>query len=75
MTLILQIGCGIVLGFVLIGWLAHWGERRRVRRVAKGIRQLSAPSAPVPAWIACRDLAIGAGIAALIAALVMVWAR
>jgi hypothetical protein len=75
MTLILQIGCGILFGFVLIAWLARWGERRRVRRVARGIGPLNAPSAPVPAWIACRDLAIGAGIAALIAALVLVWAR
>jgi hypothetical protein len=71
MTLILQIACGIVLALVLVGWLVRWGERRRVRRVAKGVRQLTAPSGPVPAWIVCRDLAIGAGVAALIAALVI----
>jgi NhaP-type Na+/H+ or K+/H+ antiporter len=75
MTLILQIACGLVLGFVLLGWLARWGERRRVRRVAQHARQLNAPSGPVPAWIVCRDLAIGLGVAALIAALVIVWAR
>lgn len=71
MTLLLQIACGILLGFLLLGWLARWGERRRVRRAGKPVGQLTAPSGPVPAWIVCRDLAIGLGVAALIAALVI----